>query len=85
LVASRLEVEWDEQEQGWMLALAEIRDDTCRGCGGALSETTLKENEHQYQVGLPHRCHRCTALAQAQDKHDGPHPQALHWGVTKTT
>ena len=68
-----------------MLALAEIRDDTCRGCGGALTETTERTAENQYQVHAPTRCHRCTALAQAQVGLETTHPQALHWAATKKT
>lgn len=61
-----------------MLALAEVRAMTCSGCGGDLGETTT----HEDWVPLaPLRCHRCTAIAIAQDGHDAKHPQALRWGA----
>ena len=70
-----------------MLALAEIRADTCGGCGGALSETTAPEAENQYVVLPPHRCHRCTALHQVQQDSSSPdktkYPQALMWSVVR--
>lgn len=66
-----------------MLALHELQADHCPGCGGVLSETTAAENEGAYQVDPPHRCHRCTALADAREPYQDPkrtaHPQALLW------
>jgi hypothetical protein len=53
-------VEWDDGQQGWMLALAALDIDKCDGCGGRLSETTAKDAE--YVPNEPIRCHKCTAL-----------------------
>lgn len=58
------EPEWDEQERGWMLALAIYRDSHCPGCGGLLAETTDPANESRYAADMA-RCHKCTAIAQS--------------------
>lgn len=75
------ETEWDEQETAWMLALAEYEADTCSGCNGRLSQTTIPEGDPEaitWDVPPPVRCHRCTALAVARDQHEKtPHPHAL--------
>ncbi len=76
------EVEWDEQEQGWMLALAEYEALTCTGCGGWLPETTAAENEYRYALPEPIVCHGCNiqAIAQKQRIDDPDRPlQALRW------
>lgn len=56
------EVEWDDDERSWMLALAQVKADACPGCGGHLPETTALANDDGYVAGEPLRCHRCTAL-----------------------
>lgn len=96
LAASSQEPEWDEQERGWMLALADLEAAECPGCGGDLEETAAPENNRdnpqrtgEYEVGAPHRCHRCTELARAQDAASNPpqgraphpFPSALLWSA----
>jgi hypothetical protein len=63
------EVEWDNQQQGWVLALAEWRAGLCHRCLGELDETAdpamdpnNREGTHRYESKPPKRCHRCTAL-----------------------
>lgn len=63
-----------------MLALAEYRQMHCPGCGGDLLETTTHE---AWDALPPLRCHKCTAIAIAQEHHDGKQPTALRWGATR--
>lgn len=66
----------------WMVALATYRADQCPGCSGQLTETTAADAEHRYVADLPHRCHRCTAIAIKQGEYkDAPHPHALLYPV----
>jgi hypothetical protein len=65
---TRREAEWDEGQQGWMLALAMYRQLTCDGCGGWLPETTRHPAE-EYEVPAPYRCGACTALQIRQRIH----------------
>jgi hypothetical protein len=67
---STVEPEWDEVEQGWMLALSLYRDRRCPGCGGDIDVTTNPENEEQYRHELPLQCFRCVAFAQAHKAYD---------------
>ncbi len=55
------EVEWDDTQRNWMLALAAWRASRCPGCGGDLAETTNPDNQNRYLTEAL-RCHRCTAL-----------------------
>lgn len=78
------EVEWDDQQRGWMLALALWEERRCQGCGGDLTETTRPEHDGlgpdrwRYAALLPVRCHRCTALSASEERHkDAPHRHAL--------
>lgn len=78
LVASRPEVEWDETQQNWMLALADYRAGLCPNCGRHLSVCTATENEGKFKVGLPTRCHATTAVEIAQKDLDKyKYPRAL--------
>ncbi len=71
-------MEWDEEQQAIMLALAKYRALSCRGCGGWLPETTEKEAAHAYQVEQPIRCHRCAAFSIATAKaKDMDKPESL--------
>lgn len=76
------EVEWDEQQQAWMLALALYRNRLCAR-GHYLPNTGAAEAEDRYWVEHPDRCHACTALLAAQaaylDGSHAPHPGALIW------
>ena len=60
------EVEWDQDQQALILALAEYRAETCDQCGGYLPETTLKANEGHYEAVGPFMCHSCEALGRAK-------------------
>lgn len=81
LISSRPECEWDEEQQGWMLALAMYRAEL-HDCGHLLSDTTDPAAESAYTVGPPTRCHACTAIAiRQQDYKDARHPSALLWSA----
>lgn len=72
------ETEWDEEQQGLILALQAWRDTRCKRCGGDLRETTSPEMEDGYRALDPLCCWRCWALAGAEDKHrKSSHPHAL--------
>lgn len=74
------EIEWDDDERAWAIALIEYESDKCPGCGGQLEETTDPKTEGRWKVPYPTRCQRCTALASAQEKYRQTfHPQALLW------
>lgn len=86
MVSSRPEVEWDETEQAWMVALAAYRrDEICPLCGWPRKICQAPETEWALDVPLPTRCHVTTAINRAQEgraaggggKHDG----ALLWGA----
>lgn len=79
---TRREVEWDDDERAWALALLEYEADKCPGCGGQLSQTTDPTTEGRWHVPPPTRCHRCTAIAAAQEPYrETKHPHALLWGA----
>lgn len=72
------EPEWDEEQQGLILALLLVRGMTCDGCGGHLPDTTAEDAD--YVADLPYRCHKCTAIAQKADEYrEAPHAQALRY------
>jgi hypothetical protein len=81
------EVEWDEDERAWALALLELEADACPGCHGRMSETTAPEAEGKYVSPAPTRCHMCTAISAAQSTyHDNPnvrHTSALLWSAER--
>jgi hypothetical protein len=61
-----------------MIALQAYDDQTCKGCGGYLPETTAPEADEGYRVDNPTRCHRCTAIGQKADSyHKAKQPHAL--------
>lgn len=65
-----VESEWDETEQGWMLALAEWESSRCQVCGGDLTECWDATGERAFTVPPPIRCHRATAIAVARKPYD---------------
>lgn len=67
MVASKPEVEWDETQQNYMLALADYRATLCPVCGGPMADCTAPENERKFKTDLPTRCHRQTATLAAQE------------------
>lgn len=82
------EPEWDEEQQGWMLALHQLEAEECSRCGGDLTETTDPANEFAYRVPPPARCHRCTAIGvkQHSDEYkDTRQMQALLWTAVRKT
>jgi hypothetical protein len=78
------DVEWDELEQGWMLALYAHRANRCKGCGGDLRETTAAEADDAYVPDLPLQCHRCVAMDMSHETYrDQPHPYSYLHVVTR--
>lgn len=61
---TRTEVEWDDQQRLWMLALAHYEASLCRKCGHDLHRTTGAE--HDWVSGDPIECQACSALARAE-------------------
>jgi hypothetical protein len=77
------EVEWDDEERGWLLALAEREAAECRRCGGDLIETTKWSNRYVPQAPLV--CLRCLALHQAEESHrKHPHAAGMIHRVERT-
>jgi hypothetical protein len=64
---STVEPEWDETEQGWMLALGRYRDGRCPHCSGDLDDTTDPKNADNYRHEPALECYRCRAFAQSHD------------------
>ncbi len=62
------EVEWDDDQQALILALALYRREHCDQCGGYLPETTDKANEYGYEAVGPFMCHSCEAMGKARDE-----------------
>lgn len=72
------EAEWDDEQRGWMLALSDLEDQSCPGCGGWLAHTTSIEMSDNYIAEHPLRCHRCEALAvRRKTMRDKPNVEAL--------
>jgi hypothetical protein len=75
LASSQPEPEWDEQEQGWMLALRMYRLSLCPACTGDLNVTTAAENEERFHRLPPLQCFRCLEFARSHDEwSDEKHP-----------
>lgn len=71
------EVEWDDEQQAWMLAL-HLYEAQRGPCGHYLPHTTAPEAEDRYVSPEPRRCHACTAVATRRAAYDDtPHPNAL--------
>lgn len=78
LVSSVPDVEWDDQEHGWMVALAQYRDTRCPRCNGDLVTTTASENEDCFVHEPPLVCFKCVAFSRVHELYaDEPHPQSL--------
>lgn len=78
LVSSRPEVEWDDTEQGWMLALERWRTERlCPLCGYPKDVCQAPEFTYRYDVDAPVRCRVTTAIRQAQRGGDYADPDAL--------
>ncbi len=61
-----VEPEWDDEQRGWVQALAELGHQSCSGCGGFLPDTMKVDAE--YVAEYPLRCHRCEALEIRRDQ-----------------
>jgi hypothetical protein len=78
LVSSTPEVEWDDAEQGWMLALGLYRSTRCTRCSGDLLVTTDSENEDRFHHQLAVECYRCQAFDRSQEANkEHPYPLSL--------
>jgi hypothetical protein len=93
---------WAWTEKDTLLAAALIRheDSLCPGCGQPTEESMdpaadpdKRDGQWRYEVGPPHRCHACTAIAHASKPYLEPpgkdqaavdSPQALRWQVQRT-
>lgn len=86
MVASRPETEWDAQQRGWMLALAEYRASRCGGCGQNVYESQTHEGTHAWRAKA-RRCWACDRLgrtqAQAAEQFPDVPPGARKWRVEK--
>lgn len=84
MVASTPEVEWNETEREWMLALARYKADLCPLCGGPRGECTAPDADQHFEALLPVRCHRTTVIRRAQaarPRTPDTHDDALLWGA----
>lgn len=77
------EVEWDDEQRAWMLALAEVEAQECPGCGGHLPGTTRPGVE--FDTTHPTRCKRCEALGiRAKNVQQYEHSESFRlWPVTE--
>lgn len=83
LVRSCPEPEWDDLQQGWMLALALWDSTRCEGCGGDLRETTTHE---YWRASVAAQCHRCESIGAKQEKYAKDYPTLMHtfrWTATR--
>jgi hypothetical protein len=77
-----LEPEWDEATRDLALALDDV--ERCDACGGLAWLCQSAEHAEDWEVGAPKRCHRLTALREAQKRfteESNPHLDALIWSV----
>lgn len=82
LVSSVPEAEWDDEQQGWTLALALHRASRCPHCGGDIEECG-PQSAGKWTVPVPRRCHRTDALLIAQEGSKRLRPDALLWRVER--
>ena len=88
LVSSSPEVEWDDTERAWMLALEQYRTEVLCPCGCGWPKEISQDpmTEFTRRVPEPTRCHIRTGLAKAQQQYHDANPQGemtgLLWGVT---
>ncbi|MEO5665518.1 MAG: hypothetical protein ABIR39_19810 [Nocardioides sp.] len=76
------EPEWDQETRD--LALAHAQVDLCPSCGGPAYLCQDPELQDSWRVPAPTRCHRSTALLQAQLKvteKTNPQVGALLWST----
>ncbi len=71
------EVEWDDEQQSWALAL-DLYESQLGPCGHYLPHTTAADAEGRYVAPEPTRCHACTATAvRSAEYKDSPQNHAL--------
>lgn len=75
LLRSTPEAEWDDLQQGWMVALGLYDATRCNGCGGDLQETTTHD---RWIPQPPLECHRCSAISQQQKQYAQDYPDTMH-------
>lgn len=51
---------WLDDDRAWAMALLLVEEETCRGCGNPLSESTSPDLEFQWTPEVL-RCHACAA------------------------
>lgn len=75
------EPEWDDEQEGWLLALAWIRARTCPSCGLDVEVCGARQNDGRFQAEA-RRCHATAARARVagQFKSD-PYPESLLYSV----
>lgn len=86
MVSSRPEVEWDETERAWMIALAEWEStEVCPMCGWPKDVCQARDTENNLTVPPPTRCHVVTAIRRAQEARPSSgtskHDDALIWAA----
>lgn len=82
MVSSRPEVEWDETERAWMLALDEYDASLCPLCGLPRTECQDPSAENRAEAGMPVRCHVSTARIRRQEEYaDAKQGGALLYGA----
>lgn len=88
---TRSEVEWDDGQRMWMLALAHYEASLCRKCGHDLHDTTSGDDTVMWLAETPIECASCSALARAERKFtkrqqndgDPTPPEAMIYTVRK--
>jgi hypothetical protein len=77
------DVEWDPEQQAWMLGLAHYRSLIHGPCGGYLPDTVGVDAADRFEAEDPMRCELCTARAERVKVHTSgdhaPFPEALLW------
>lgn len=73
------DVEWDEEQQSWMRALADYEANLCPNCGRHLSICTDPESEGKWHAPAPTRCFPTTVILEARKPYDekAHHSRAL--------
>lgn len=81
---TRREAEWDEEQAGWVLALAENRR-WRHHCGGDLRETTRPDRDannphatYMYRPSLPVECHLCSAIDRSRQDYAEDRRPLIH-------
>lgn len=77
------ETEWDEEQQGWMLALQLYRDGLCPSCGMPREVCMAIENDGRFKATAT-RCHATDArimAAERAQKQNVPRPEARLYAV----